>query len=178
MPPRALVAPTHVGHRRRSRAADPHPGSLSDATPTLLDVEHITPGATQRILQEARALAKGDARVVLALLQGCFFEEAIRIAIDEQPTGRQLAAVGAFAAVSGHRLLDAATACTNAQGASEEPRLAFLGALHNATQEGARFAQSLLSRFETTVLTSNPTDDDGLDDALDALPEDTADGAH
>jgi 4-alpha-glucanotransferase len=122
-------------------------------------VEHIPPDATQRILQEARTIAQGDARAVLALLQGCFLEEAIRVSIEEQPTERLLAAVHAFCSVAGHRLLDAATFYGRAQRSSEERLRMFLGRLHNAPDEAQRFAASVRNRLETVGLTRTPSDD-------------------
>jgi 4-alpha-glucanotransferase len=137
-------------------------------------VEHIPPDATQRILQEARAIAKGDARAVLALLQGCFLEEAIRISIEEQPTERQLAAMHAFCSVAGRRLLDAATFYGRARGSSEERYRLFLGRLHNAPDEAQRFAASVRNRFETGGLTGTPQSDLAeSDDAPGELADDS-----
>jgi hypothetical protein len=125
-------------------------------------MDHVRPDAAAKLLQEARLLTGGDARATLALLQGCYVEEAIRVAIEEQPSGRQLAAVHAFCSVAGHRLIDAASSYGRG-GASEERRLSVLGVLHDAQSEGARYAASLFRRFETTGLTRAPDDAGGHD---------------
>jgi hypothetical protein len=136
-------------------------------------VEHIPPDALQRILQEARRLARGDGRAVLALLQGCYLEEAIRVSIEEQGPERQLAAVQAFCATAGHRLLDAAAAYGRGQGSPEERRVLHLGRLHNAQDEGQRFADSLRNRLETEAITRTPPEEPaepaagGLDELTD-----------
>ena len=135
--------------------------------------EHIASDALQRILQEARRLARGDARAVLAMLQGCYLEEAIRVSIEERGPEQQLAAVGAFCAAAGHRLIDAAASYGRGQGSPEERRRLHLGRLHNAQDEGQRFAASLQHRLETDALTRTPPDEpaepaaDGLDELTD-----------
>ena len=47
-------------------------------------MEHIASDALQRILQEACMRARCDARAILAMLQGCYLEEVIRVSIEEQ----------------------------------------------------------------------------------------------
>ena len=126
-------------------------------------MDHVPPDAATRLLQEAHRLMRGDARATLALLQGAYIEEAIRIAIEEQPTAQQLAAVHAFCSVAGHRLLDAAAAYARSLGRDEDRRLAALGNVHDAQSEGERYAASLRRRFETIALTQTPADDEVAD---------------
>jgi hypothetical protein len=103
-----------------------------------------TAGAASRIYEEAWTAARGDARTALALLQGCYVEMAMRLAQEEQPSGRQLETVSAFCRAAGTRLLESATTSVGTA-----PQL-----------EGATFAMVLRNRFETAGATRRPDDDD------------------
>lgn len=121
-------------------------------------MDEIPAGAVERVLQEARVAAGGDARGMLAVVQAAYLEQAIRIAISEQPSDRQLAAIHAFSSVAGRRILDAATQYGSPNGANDERRAVCLGRVHNAQEEATRFAQLLRNRLETIELTRTPSD--------------------
>jgi len=135
--------------------------------PTNLDVPER---AVEHVAQEARVAARGDSRVMLSLLQGAYLEEAIRIAIAEQPSEKQLSSIHAFCTVAAKNLLDAAQSYAAAELATDDRRALAAGRVHDAQEEARRFALFLRRRFETNPMTAAPDEVDTTDDiaALDA----------
>ena len=101
---------------------------------------------------------------MLALLQASYVEEAIRIALEEQPSGNHLRALCGFCNVAGEKLIDSAKCYGNADHASDTKRTEAIGRIHNATVEATTFGTLLRRRFETVGLTRAP--EDGEDGAV------------
>lgn len=131
------------------------------------DVAVASSGAGQLVMTEALRAARGNDRAALALLQACYIELSIRLAIEEQTHERQLPAVAAFCQVGGQMLIDQGRAYLDA--ASKDSEGLLLGRLHNAQEQRDRFELFLRRRFETEALTRTPSEasvDDVPDDEI------------
>ena len=123
----------------------------------------IRTGLTQRLWEEALTAGGNDERTALALLQGAFLENAIRLALVERPSAQQADAVHALCRTAADRLGDAA-----AFYARDAARFA------DAQEQGARFATSVRNRLELTRPPSVEDDGDTITE-LDAAYGDASD---